>query len=99
MLNLSKIRIALVGVGNCASSLIQGLIYYQKTGDAKEHLGVRYPVLGGFHFKDIEIVAAFDIDQRKVGRDLSESIFAQPNNTLIVSDVPRINRRYETTSD
>ena len=89
MLNLSKIRIALVGVGNCASSLIQGLIYYQKMGNAKEYLGVRYPVLGGFDFKDIDIVAAFDIDQRKVGRDLSEAIFAQPNNTLNVSDVPR----------
>ena len=74
-----KIKVALVGVGNCASALVQGLQYYSKC-DKEECLGLRNLLLGGFHPKDIQIVAAFDIGSRKVGKDLSEAIFAPPNN-------------------
>jgi myo-inositol-1-phosphate synthase len=84
---LSKIKVALIGVGNCASALVQGLQYYG-TGSNDERVGLRNPVLGGFHPKDIEIVAAFDVDGRKVGKDLSEAIFAEPNNVPKLADVP-----------
>jgi myo-inositol-1-phosphate synthase len=78
---LPKIRIALIGVGNCASALVQGIQYYCDCNKEKESIGLRNLFLGGFHPKDIEIVAAFDIDDRKVNKDLSEAISAQPNNT------------------
>jgi myo-inositol-1-phosphate synthase len=84
---LQKIKVALVGVGNCASALVQGLQYYSSSRN-DERVGLRNPVLGGFHPKDIEIVAAFDIDVRKVGRNLSEAIFAEPNNVSKLADVP-----------
>jgi myo-inositol-1-phosphate synthase len=84
---LPKIKVALVGVGNCASALVQGLQYYSSSS-ADKRVGLRNPVLGGFHSKDIEIVAAFDIDVRKVGKDLSEAIFAEPNNVSKLDDVP-----------
>jgi len=87
---LSKIKVALVGVGNCASALVQGLQYYG-TRSENECVGLRNPVLGGFHPKDIEVVAAFDVDSRKVGRDLSEAILAEPNNVTRLSDVPPCN--------
>ena len=74
-----KIKVALVGVGNCASALVQGLQYYGKR-EKEECLGLRNLLLGGFHPKDIQVVAAFDINARKVGKDLSEAIFAPPNN-------------------
>ena len=83
---MQKIKVALVGVGNCASALVQGLQYYS-SGSNSEHVGLRNPVLGGFYPKDIEIVAAFDIDARKVGRNLSEAIFAEPNNVSKLADV------------
>jgi len=85
-----KIRVAIIGVGNCASSLIQGVYYYK---DAKEHdfiPGIMYPVLGGYHVSDIEFVAGVDIDERKVGKDLSEAIFEYPNNTYKFADVPKL---------
>jgi myo-inositol-1-phosphate synthase len=85
---LSKINIAIVGVGNCASALVQGLCYYEKAKTSEDSLGLRHLFLGGFHPRDIRIVAAFDIDQRKVGRDLSEAIFAQPNTTPKLVEVP-----------
>jgi len=88
---LPKIKVAIVGVGNCASSLLQGLAFYRKVGGASNFRGVRNPMLGGFFPSDIEVVAAFDVDKRKVGKDLSEAIFAPPNNTLRVSDVPSTN--------
>ena len=77
------IRIALVGVGNCASSLVQGISYYSMPGADGQlpTLGLMHPVLGGWRVGDIQIVAAFDIDARKVGRPLEEAIFALPNNT------------------
>lgn len=83
---MPKIKVALVGVGNCASALVQGLQYYS-TWSKDELVGLRNPVLGGFHPKDIEIVAAFDIDARKVGKDITEAVFAQPNNVSKLADL------------
>jgi myo-inositol-1-phosphate synthase len=88
---LPKIKVALVGVGNCASALIQGIHYYGNHQTSKESLGLRNLTLGGFHPKDVEIVAAFDIDNRKVGKDLSKAIFAEPNNTPKLAEVPQCN--------
>jgi len=87
---LPKIKVALVGVGNCASALVQGLQYYSARSK-DECVGLRNSLLGGFHPKDIEVVAAFDIDGRKVGRDVSEAIFAEPNNVSKLADVPPSN--------
>ena len=86
MSNLPKINVALAGIGNCASAFIQGLHYYANMDKSKCE-GLRHPSLGGFEPKDIQIVAAFDIDQRKVGKDLSEAIYAPPNNAPKVTDV------------
>lgn len=77
---MSKIRVAVVGVGNCASSLIQGISYYRHRNET-DVPGVMYPSIGGYDSHDIEVVAAFDVDERKVGKPLSEAIFAKPNNT------------------
>lgn len=77
---MKKIRIVIAGVGNCASSLIQGIEYYK---DKKEVIGLMHPEINGYKSSDIEVVAAFDIDQRKVGQDLSKAIFAKPNNTAV----------------
>jgi myo-inositol-1-phosphate synthase len=85
---LAKVKVALIGVGNCASSFIQGIQYYQKFTKPEDCIGLRNPVLAGLVPKDIEVVAAFDIDNRKVGKDLSEAIFAQPNDAPKVADVP-----------
>ncbi|MGB9853827.1 MAG: inositol-3-phosphate synthase, partial [Candidatus Bathyarchaeales archaeon] len=84
---MTKIKVAIVGVGNCASALVQGIHYYSKFEDDK-YTGLRKLFLGGFHPKDIQVVAAFDIDSRKVGKDLSEAIFASPNNAPKILDVP-----------
>jgi myo-inositol-1-phosphate synthase len=89
--NLPKIKVALVGVGNCASALIQGLQYYSNREKEEECTGLRNPFLGGFHPRDIQIVAAFDIDSRKVGKDLSEAIFEPPNNAPKLIDIPKSN--------
>ena len=75
---MAKIRIAIAGVGNCASSLVQGISYYASGADTT---GLLHPELGGYRVEDLEVVAAFDIDARKVGRPLEEAIFALPNNT------------------
>jgi myo-inositol-1-phosphate synthase len=88
---LSKIKIALVGVGNCASALVQGLHYYGNCERELECIGLRNLFLGGFHPRDIQVVSAFDVDSRKVGKDLSEAIFALPNNTPKSVDVPQTN--------
>jgi myo-inositol-1-phosphate synthase len=85
---MSKIRVALVGVGNCASSLVQGVSYYGKAQNEEQALGLRHLFLGGYHPRDIEFACAFDIDARKVGEDLSKAILAKPNNTLKLADVP-----------
>jgi myo-inositol-1-phosphate synthase len=91
VLNLPKIKAALVGVGNCASAFLQGLKYYGKCEKEEECIGLSHPFLGGFHPRDIQIVAAFDIDSRKVGKDLSEAIFAPPNNAPRLVDPPKSN--------
>jgi myo-inositol-1-phosphate synthase len=83
-----KIRVAIVGVGNCASSLVQGRYYYENTKDGDIVPGLMHVNLGGYHIRDIEFVAAFDIDKTKVGRDLSEAVFAGQNNTFKFADVP-----------
>jgi myo-inositol-1-phosphate synthase len=85
-----KVRVAIIGVGNCASSLIQGLEYY-KTADPDAVVpGLMHVNLGGYHISDIEISAAFDIDAEKVGKDVSDAIFSGQNNTVKFSDVPRL---------
>jgi myo-inositol-1-phosphate synthase len=88
---LTKIKVALAGVGNCASALIQGLKYYSNCEKEEKSLGLRHLFLGGFHPRDIQIVAAFDIDSRKVGEDLSQAIFAEPNNAPKIVNVPPLN--------
>ena len=85
---MPKVKVALVGVGNCASAFIQGIQYYSKFQKSEDFVGLRNPVLAGLSPKDIEVVAAFDVDERKVGKDLSEAIFALPNNAPKVADVP-----------
>ncbi|MEE9610921.1 MAG: inositol-3-phosphate synthase, partial [Desulfatiglandales bacterium] len=79
---MSKIKIAVVGIGNCASSLIQGIEFYHSKED-EEQIGLMHYDLGGYRPQDIEVVAAFDIDKRKVGKDLAEAIFAPPNCTTV----------------
>lgn len=89
----NKVRIAIVGVGNCASALVQGIFYYQQK-DLKEVEGIMIPDIGGYKPSDIEVVAAWDIDERKVGKDVSEAIFAPPNCTAIFyRDVPKLGVR------
>jgi len=88
---LPKIRVALIGVGNCASALVQGLQYYGDYGKTEECLGLRNLRLGGFYPRDVEIVAAFDVDAHKVGKDLAEAIFTPPNNAPKVTEVRSTN--------
>jgi myo-inositol-1-phosphate synthase len=85
-----KIRVAIIGVGNCASSLVQGVQYYKDAPDDQFIPGLMHTRLGGYHVSDIEFSAAFDIDKNKVGKDLSEAIFTAPNNTIKFSDVPNL---------
>ncbi len=86
------IKIAIAGIGNCCSSLVQGLYYYKNVSSNDELVpGLMHNVLGGYKISDVKPVAAFDIDKRKVGNDLSEAIFALPNNTLVFQkDVPKM---------
>ena len=86
---MSKVKVAIIGVGNCASSFIQGIQYYGKLDKTEDYVGLRNPTLAGLSPKDIDVVAAFDVDNRKVGSDLSEAIFAKPNNAPKVCDVPK----------
>lgn len=90
MTSKKKVRVAIVGVGNCASSLTQGVQYYREAKPDDFVPGLMHVDLGGYHISDIEFSAAFDIDQNKVGKDLSEAIFAAPNNTYRFADVPRL---------
>ena len=85
-----KVRVAIVGVGNCASSLIQGVQFYRNANEADKVPGLMHVNLGGYHIRDIEFVAAFDIDREKVGRDLSEAIFRGQNNTVKFASVPKM---------
>ncbi len=85
---MPQVKVALIGVGNCASSFLQGIQYYSKFQKPEDCIGLRNPVLAGQTPKDIQVVAAFDVDERKVGLDLAEAIFAKPNNAPKVCDVP-----------
>jgi len=85
---LGKINVAIIGVGNCASSLMQGVYYYNKAKENEFVPGLMHVNLGGYHISDINFVAAIDIDKNKVGKDLAEAIFTPPNNTFKFCDVP-----------
>jgi myo-inositol-1-phosphate synthase len=85
------IRVAVVGVGNCASSLVQGVQYYRDAEPGAHVPGLMHVDFGGYHVRDVEIVAAFDVDAKKVGRDLAEAITASENNTITFADVPPTN--------
>jgi myo-inositol-1-phosphate synthase len=86
-----KVRVAIIGVGNCASSLVQGVEYYKNAKDNETIPGLMHARLGGYHIRDIEFTVAIDINVTKVGKDLSQAIFAEPNNTVKFSDVPNMN--------
>jgi myo-inositol-1-phosphate synthase len=85
---MGTIRVGIVGVGNCAASLVQGVHYYRDADPAHKVPGLMHVQLGPYHVRDIEFVAAFDVDAKKVGRDLSEAILASENNTIKICDVP-----------
>ena len=84
----NSIKVAIIGVGNCASSLVQGIEKYRDVGAEDEVPGIMHPVMGEYGIGNIEVVAAFDINESKVGLDLSEAILAEPNNTVKFADVP-----------
>lgn len=86
-----KVRVAIIGVGNCASSLVQGIHYYRNAKESDTVPGLMHVNLGGYHIKDIEFTIGIDISAVKVGVDLSEAIFAFPNNTIKFTDVPKMN--------
>ncbi|MDG6905759.1 MAG: inositol-3-phosphate synthase [Nitrososphaerota archaeon] len=93
---MSKVKIAISGVGNCASALIQGIHYYKKNHvNTDEIVGLTQYELAGITPDDIEVVAAFDVNEKKVGKDLSEAIFAKPNNTVKITDVPNLGIRVQ----
>ncbi|MCE3553531.1 inositol-3-phosphate synthase [Pseudonocardia sp. RS11V-5] len=85
---MSEVRVAVVGVGNCAASLVQGVQYYADADPATRVPGLMHVDFGGYHVRDVKFVAAFDVDAKKVGRDLSEAITASENNTIKIADVP-----------
>src|ERR1700690_296419 len=85
---MGKVRIAIVGVGNCASSLVQGLEYYKDADDGARVPGLMHVRFGPYHVSDVEVVAAFDVDAKKVGCDLSDAISASENNTIKFAEVP-----------
>ncbi|MBA2431639.1 MAG: inositol-3-phosphate synthase [Chthoniobacterales bacterium] len=86
-----KIRVGIIGVGNCASSLVQGIEFYRNASEDEFVPGLMHVDLGGYHVRDIEFTAAFDIAATKVGRDLGEAIWAEPNNTIKFAEVPKLN--------
>src|SRR6266436_5771062 len=85
---MGSVRVAIVGVGNCASSLVQGVEYYRDADPADRVPGLMHVTFGDYHVSDVEFVAAFDVDAKKVGHDLSEAIVASENNTIKICDVP-----------
>ena len=86
---MGKVRVAIIGVGNCASSFVQGMHYYRKARETDRVPGLMHVRLGGYHIRDVEISAAIDIDKNKVGRDVSEAIGVWPNNTMVFAKVPK----------
>ena len=87
---MAKVRVAIIGVGNCASSFVQGLHYYRNAKETDRIPGLMHVSLGGYHIRDVEIVAGIDIDKNKVGKDVSEAIMTWPNNTFVFTKVPRL---------
>jgi len=85
---MAKIRVAIAGVGNCASALVQGVEYYKDANETEFVPGLMHVNLGGYHIRDIEFVAAFDVDRSKVGKELTEALLASPNNTIQFAKVP-----------
>src|SRR6476620_2425636 len=85
---MGSVRVAIVGVGNCASSLVQGVEYYRNADPQDRVPGLMHVKFGDYHVGDVEFVAAFDVDDKKVGKDLSEAINASANNTIKIADVP-----------
>ena len=85
---MGKINVAIIGVGNCASSLVQGVHYYKDAKETESVPGIMHVNLGGYHIRDVNFVAAFDVDKNKVGKDLAQAIFTKPNNTFKFTDVP-----------
>ena len=86
----SKVRVAIIGVGNCASSFVQGVTHYKNAREDEFVPGLMHVNLGGYHISDIEFSAAIDIDKNKVGKDLGEAIYSKPNNTIKFCDVPKL---------
>jgi myo-inositol-1-phosphate synthase len=86
-----KVRVAIIGVGNCASSLVQGIQFYKDAADDALVPGIMHPRLAGYHIRDIEFTIGIDVNVTKVGKDLSEAIFAEPNNTYKFAEVPPLN--------
>jgi myo-inositol-1-phosphate synthase len=86
---MAKVRVAIIGVGNCASSFVQGVEFYKKAREDESIPGIMHVNLGGYHISDIEFSAAIDIDKNKVGKDLSEAIYTKPNNTYKFCSVPK----------
>lgn len=86
---MSEVRVAIIGVGNCASSFVQGVEYYKKAKADQKVPGLMHVNLGGYHISDIKFVAAIDIDRSKVGKDLADAIYAKPNNTVKFCKVPK----------
>jgi len=91
MSNRKKVRVGIIGVGNCASSLVQGVHYYRNAQPDDFVPGLMHVDMDGYHISDIEFSVAFDIDVNKVGKDISEAIYVAPNNTYKFADVPRLN--------
>ena len=87
---MGKINVAIIGIGNCCSSLVQGVTFYKKAKDVDFVPGLMHVNLGGYHISDINFVAAIDIDKNKVGKDLAQAIFTKPNNTIKFADVPNL---------
>lgn len=87
---MGKVRVAIIGVGNCASSLVQGVCYYRRAKESDFIPGLMHVNLGGYHIRDVEFSAAFDIDRNKVGKDLAKAIFIYPNNTYKFCEVPNL---------
>ena len=87
---MSRIKVGVIGVGNCASALVQGIEFYKNIDKEEECIGLRHLYVSEYHPRDIEFVCAFDVASGKVGKDLSEAIFAEPNNTLKFADVPKL---------
>src|SRR5437764_473533 len=85
---MGSVKVAIVGVGNCASSLVQGVHYYRDADETTSVPGLMHVQFGPYHVRDVEFVAAFDVDAKKVGFDLSEAITASENNTIKIADVP-----------